>query len=380
MRQRGAGPTPRGAQPNSRVIDAGGVELWGLLENAAATLPALPFEAWHFGDSIAFEAMVSASRYLHEPALTNFARGFVRGWAATKREFRPTDCTAPGLAICHLYEQTGDRAILDVAIDLANYLATRRLIGSVFNTWEVSPLRVPYGPDSLSPEDEALRRDPGAGVFVDCLHFDPPFFASLGRIMDDDSWTQLAIQQANGYIRLLQNPTSGLFDHFYLEKTGNSYISGWGRGQGWALLGLLDVIEEVGASGDTDAIRTAARKLTLIMLKMQNPDGSWYAIVTTQQSGSESSTSAFMAVGFWKAVELGVVSVSEVHDAVQRAERSMLDNTSEAGVLTDVSAAVWASTLTTHYHHVPKGVIAPWGQGPLVLALIDSVAQAERGC
>jgi len=355
------------------VIEFGEVSLRDILKKASATLPTLPFKAWHFGDSIAFEAMISASHHLNDPAFINFARGFVRGWATTRRDFRPLDCTAPGLTICHLYEQTGDRAILEVAIDLADYLATRRLVGSVFTTWESSPLRIPYGPDSLSFEDEALRQDPGAGVFVDCLHFDPPFFASLGRIAGDDRWTQLAIQQANGYICLLQDSASGLFDHFYLEKTGRSYVSGWGRGQGWALLGLLDVIEEAGTTGDTGTLRAAARNLIQGMLRTQNIDGSWYAVVNAQQSGSESSTAAFMAIGFRRAAALGVVSWSEVEDAIGLAYHSLRHNISDEGILKDVSVAVWASTLTTHYYHVPKGEVVPWGQGPLVLALIDSI-------
>jgi unsaturated rhamnogalacturonyl hydrolase len=45
-------------------------------------------------------------------------------------------------------------------------------------------------------------------------------------------------------VRLLQDG-SGLFWHFFLERTGRPYGRAWGRGQGWALLGLLDLLEHV---------------------------------------------------------------------------------------------------------------------------------------
>jgi unsaturated rhamnogalacturonyl hydrolase len=41
-----------------------------------------------------------------------------------------------------------------------------------------------------------------------------------------------------------------------------------------------------------------------------------------------------------------------------------------------VSANVFACTVASHYHHVPRGAVVPWGQGPLLLA---AAAMEERG-
>ena len=40
----------------------------------------------------------------------------------------------------------------------------------------------------------------------------------------------------------------------------------------------------------------------------------------------------------------------------------------EDGVLAGVSANVWACTVPSHYQHVPRGAVVPWGQGPLLIA------------
>ncbi|OUZ11611.1 hypothetical protein BHE97_04565 [Aeromicrobium sp. PE09-221] len=352
-------------------------DIEGLARAASRTLPALAYEAWHFGDSIAFEAMLAAADRLDEPQLRGFVHGFVRAWDARREGYRETDCTAPGLAMCELSMRTGDERLLGAATGLAERLTARARVDGVFATWEQSPLRRPYGPSPLPEEQEGLLEAPGRGVFVDCLHFDPPFFAALSRASGDRGWADLAVEQAEGYVRLLQNPATDLFDHFFLERTGQTYAPGWGRGQGWALLGLLDVIEQLGDSA-TGVLRDASRRLVLAMVRRQQPDGSWHAVAGDPRSGSESSTAAFMAVGFRRARDLGIVTADQVDPAIRSAREATIRGTSAEGVLDDVTAAVWACTLLAHYYSVPKAPLTPWGQGSMVLALLDALAETDR--
>ncbi|WP_293780360.1 glycoside hydrolase family 88 protein [uncultured Aeromicrobium sp.] len=348
-------------------------DIEALARTASRSLPTLDYQAWHFGDSIAFEAMLAAADRLDAPDLRGFAHGFVRAWDARRDDYRETDCTAAGAAICTLALRTGDERLLTAATGLARHLTSRGRVQGVFATWEQAPLRRPYGPEPLPPDQEALLETPGRGVFVDCLHFDPPFFAALSRATGDRSWAELAVEQAEGYVRLLQNPETNLFDHFFLERTGHTYAPGWGRGQGWALLGLLDVIEQLPGAA-TDKLQDAARRLVLAMLRRQRPDGSWHAVAGDSRSGDESSTAAFMAVGFRRARDLGIVTGAEVDSAIATARQATIRATDDAGVLGGVSAAVWACTLLSHYYAVPTAPRTPWGQGPLVLALLDTLA------
>ncbi|MCC6315626.1 MAG: glycoside hydrolase family 88 protein [Thermomicrobiales bacterium] len=351
------------------------------IAQAADRLLALPYETWAFGDSVGFEALLAATPATGDSRYAAFAHGFFRAWATRAEPYRPLDCTAPGLAMTLGAEQTGDARLLDAAARLADYLAGRRLVGGVFATWERSPLRHPYGPGSLPPDEAALLRDPGAGVFVDCLHFDPPFFAALGRVAGEPGFIRLAIEQAVGYVQLLQDPTGGLFHHFWLEKTERPYILGWGRGQGWALLGLLDVLEQQGWRADADPgdglamLADAAHRLADAMRGVQRPDGHWWAVVQDPQSGNETSTAAFMAVAFARGRALGLLG-DDYREPEARALAAIRAATNVNGVLTGVSAAVWACTSPNHYAHVPRGFLVPWGQGPLVLALARAESAA----
>src|SRR6185436_20648463 len=112
-------------------------------------------------------------------------------------------------------------------------------------SFAIAPLREPYGGPPLPPDEASLLLDAGPGVYLDCLHFDPPFLVHLGRLIGDAHLVEEGVRQALAYVSMLQDPASGLFRHFWLERTGRAYVAGWSRGQGWALMGLLDVLEQL---------------------------------------------------------------------------------------------------------------------------------------
>lgn len=346
-----------------------------LLRGVADSLLDLPYSTWSFGDSVAFEGMLAASAVLGDERWTTFARGMFRGWATRAEPFVRLDCTAPGLAMVEVYERTGDTLILDAAVRLAEYLRGRPTMDGVFATWDESPLKHPYGPAQLPPDEVRLLVSPPPGVFVDCLHFDPPFLTALGRATGSADLLDAGVEQALGYVRLLQHAETGLFFHFVLADQPRPYALGWGRGQGWALLGLLDVIERVPPSHPGRArLADAARALIRAMLTAQRPDGGWYTVVQDPSSGDESSTAPFMIDGLFRAAALGLVERGDVADAVDRAAASMRSNL-DGSLLRGVSAAVWACTQLSHYSFVPRDHIVPWGQGPLALALCTLVAE-----
>lgn len=358
-----------------------------VIRRLARTLLDLPYETWNFGDSVAFEALITASDQLSEERWASFAHGWARSWATRAHPLRRLDCTAPGLAIVHLATRYEDHQLIRAAIELAEYLIGRDKLGGVYETWEHSPLMHPYGSASLIESEAALLLDPPAGVFVDCLHFDPPFFAALARATGDPRYATEAIEQAIGYITLLQRD-DGLFDHFVLRGYEGRFGPGWGRGQGWALLGLLDVMEEMqfqppAIRREHEAglreIHNAIERLIQAQIGYQRADGQWYAVVDDPLSGEEHSTAAFMGAGFFRALQGNVVTGPEIERAALLATEAVRRSLGAAGTLSEVSAAVMACTEPSHYAHVPRGFRVPWGQGPALLALAAAEEWKKSG-
>ncbi len=340
------------------------------LRRAADSLVDYPCSGWFYGDSVGFEGLLAASELLGDPRWAAYARGFLRGWATRAVPYREMDNTVPGRALCMVMERHHDEVLRDAATDLATYLCERPTIGDgVFTSFVSAPLKEPYGGTALSPDEVTLLADPGPGVYVDCLHFDPPFLVHLGRLLEDDEMIDTGARQALGYVSMLQDEASGLFHHFWLQRTARPYALGWARGQGWAMLGLLDVLEQLPFDHRAFApLLAAMQALASAMHATQRPNGAWWAVAQSPVSESEASTEAFMAEGLGRAVEHGWLPREPYLATAAAAWQATLHDTDSEGVLRDVSAAVWSSTSDFHYHHVPKGFVVPWGQGPLLLA------------
>lgn len=350
------------------------------LRRAADLLVRHPFRGWFYGDSVGFEGLLAASDLLGDGRYEGFAHGFLRGWATRAEGYRELDNTAPGRALCILAERTGDAVLLEAGVALAAWLRSRPAIGDgAWVSFASAPLREPYGDGGLPPDEEALLDDPGPGVYLDCLHFDPPFLVHLGRLRDDAAMVDEGVGQALAYVSMLQDPESGLFRHFWLERTARPYVLGWARGQGWALLGLLDVLEQLPAGHPgRPRLADAARTLAEAMASLQRPDGSWWAVAQEPGSGPESSTAAFMAVAFARGVTMGLLPAEVFLPAGGQAWAATREALGEDGVLAGVSAAVWSSTSMAHYFHVPRGFTVPWGQGPALMAATEWAADPGR--
>jgi len=337
----------------------------------AGRLGAHEFKGWFYGDSIGFEGFLAAANILNETKWMDFSNGFFRAWATRMEPFQLDDNTAPGHIMCEIIERTNDEVLKSAVLKLAQHLRRRRKVNNVSITFNdtLRSLMQPYGNVKLSADEQLQMEDPGPGVYLDCMHFDAPFYAHLSRIDPDGGWAQLAVTEILGYKYLLLDTDTDLYKHFWLEKVDRAYCKGWGRGQGWALLGLLDVLYYVDEADGLDLVREEAEALANVMLGYQLKNGNWHSLVHEPRSGSESSTAAFMATAFYRGMTQGVLPEHEFLEPAERAFRVMKANLDEKGNLMGVSAAVHSALVEKHYWYVPTNYIVPWGQGPVLTAI-----------
>jgi unsaturated rhamnogalacturonyl hydrolase len=349
------------------------------LEAAASLLTRHEFLFWHYGDSIGFEGLLATSDVLSSHRYEGFVHGALKAWSAKATPYRELDNTAPGHAMCLSYERTGDATVLAAASELAEFLVERPALAGAYVSFKRAPLRMPYGNAALSAEEAKLLDDPGPGIFVDCLHFDAPFLTHLGALRSDRRLLDLGAAQATAMIALLQDDDTGLFWHFWLEKTADRYGFGWGRGQGWALLGLMDVLDYLPAAHpERLTIATAATRLAHALRGLQHPTGHWPAVVSEPDSYLETSTALFAAAGFARGVCTGLLD-DTYRGPARAAWRAALEALGADGAVAGISAAVWASTAPAHYRAVPSGFIVPWGQGTILVAARAIAALMSQG-
>ena len=207
-------------------------------------------------------------------------------------------------------------------------------------------------------------------VWVDCMHLDGPFLALLGRQTNDSARCVLAVELLLGHARVLQDETSGLFSHGFDDSTGKPNRVYWGRGQGWALLGLVDTLhllppDHAGVAEMRERLGAQVAGLA----RNEHQSGRWSTVVDRHETYLESSVSAFVALGVNRAIRWGLIPESYA-ELVQRAQQAMLEQISPDGELVGVSDATPVGSDAAFYNARPLGA-HPWGQGPALLAAIE---------
>jgi len=343
---------------------------------AADLLMRHAWKVWFWGDSIGVEGLLDASEGLGEKKYETFVYGLMKSWLARRHPPRPFDYTAPGVALLRLYEHTADPALLAAAKDHADYLAAfRQTDHGAYVRWENPDFDLPPELPVGSPGVErhtGLSQGPstsGPCIFVDNMHFDGPFFAKLYQVTGVERYRANAVDAVLPYIKLLFDEERALFHHFWIERRKLRNGVFWGRGQGWAMLGIVHVLEHLPKNDPAwPILLDVLQRHSRMLAAAQDPSGHWHTIITDSSSYTECSIAAFMVDGLSRAVLRGWLDPS-YRDVIERALAALLPRVTGEGKLDGVSYETYPSIHPEHYKLMPRGAVVPWGQGPLLTAI-----------
>ena len=311
-----------------------------------------PFKVWGFGESIAMEGLLAAGGE-HRAFATRLIQRWARDTGPLGED--PLAHVAPGLPLLEVYVATGEEQLLRRARELADLLAA--------TTQGANEVRI-HRPDLAGWEHE---------VWVDCMHLDGPFLAWFGGITHEPAWQDLAADLLLGHARVLQDERTGLFSHGFDDSSGQPNGVFWGRGQGWALLGLTDTLRNLPADHQSvEEIGQRLRSQVAGLACTEAAAGTWHTVVDQARTYLESSVSAFVALGLRRAMRATQIS-ADYEQLADRARAATLTAISVDGELTGVSDATPVGADAAHYGSRGLGVF-PWGQGA---ALLDLAEQAN---
>lgn len=317
----------------------------------ARVIMAYPYKLWGYGEGIALEALLAAGDWLGEPAYLRFVNGLLERWLAARRDIPYTDHVAPGAALLMVYERTHTPALLERAIALATMLET------LPQTRQGARLHRPDHPGFA------------AYVYVDCMDFDGPFLARLGRVTGEARYFDLAADCLLGHARVLWDSKRRLFYHLYDARRDMVNGAFWGRGNAWAALGLVSTLELL---PDTHTARGELiglfQEAMASIEGLQTPEGDWHTVLDRPETYCEGSLCAMFYCALQRGLAQGLLPVMYQGSAA-RARQAMLARLGDNGVLSGVSQASPPGTVE-EYARIATGGSYPWGQGPTLQAML----------
>ncbi len=306
------------------------------------------FPRWVWGDSIPLEGVLAAGAALGEAEAVAWVQDLIVRWAQSVDRLEAGDFLAPGVPLLLVYERTGDRRLLDVAKQLA------ALFTGAMHGRRGVPLYYPRGHQWQW------------GAPVDVMQLVGPFLALLGRLTGERDYATQAMVHLLGLSAALFDPCEGLFEHWHFDDRGSTTRGFWGRGQGWALLGLADALRYA----PPDAPGVAAVQAILVqhaesLARWQHESGHWRTVVDRPDVYLETSVACFFAAAVPPAIQAGLLPRT-LRDAAERAWQAALARVDEQGNVQGTSAGT-AGGDVWHYARIPVGAYK-WGQGPFLLA------------
>lgn len=342
--------------PASRK-DQSHAELVTLAHAVARTTMAYPFKVWGFGEGIALEALWQAADVLSAPAYRAFVLDIFEHWLARQPQIVEADHSAPGGLLLEAAAATDDARLRALALRLAAHM--HDLPGG------------PHGARFHRP----THPDFHDYLYVDCMEVDAPFLCALAAATGETAYFDRAANQILAYAALLQDTMTGLFYHQYNRATGQINGSFWGRGNGWALLGLAKTLRLLPPTHDAyDELRNRYMLLANALAERQLSTGDWPTVLDWSQAYPEASLAAMFGYG----IELGIRSAqlpASLGSVADRAWAATLARIDHEGRLLGVSVATPPGD-AVHYNRIATGSGFPWGQGPTLLWIVERI-QAE---
>lgn len=238
--------------------------------------------------------------------------------AVTGSNIAVTDPAANGEVVYRAYEITKNPFYKEAAEKMLRYLLYKapRTSKNILCHNEIS-FQEGFSPDQ---------------IWVDSIYMAPPFLAVMGHLEE-------AVLQINGMMEYLQDEKTGLLFHIF-DAGQNRFVRQklWATGNGWALLGLIRVMEAAKKNGAEEILEGLKRKATKLLdavLKYQLEDGRFHDIFNEEDSFIEGAAAMMIAAFIYRGVADSFISKNYLIHA-DKVSKTMDQFIDEYGIIHEV--------------------------------------------
>lgn len=223
-------------------------------------------------------------------------------------------------------------------------------------------------------------RYPGQGrIWIDVCMAVTPFLLFAGLALDRAEYIEEAAAQTLMMIDELLDRDCGLL-HQCKNFGGPGVLSEdhWGRGNGWGLLGLTELIQYLpGASPRRREVEARFRELTRALLVHQAPSGMWRQEIPDPTSYEESSATGLIAYGLGVGLRCGVLG-EDARPHFRKALEGLAACVGDDGSIHHVCIGCLYPGGIEAYKAREKRTDDPHGFGPAILAFSEAARHGIR--
>jgi rhamnogalacturonyl hydrolase YesR len=177
------------------------------------------------------------------------------------------------------------------------------------------------------------------------------------------------------YAGKLQRP-----DGIYIHATDGP--SAWGRGNGFALLGVTEALTYLPANwNDRARVLEIYRKHVAAMAKLQSDDGSWRQVVDEPTSYRELTVTAMTTAAMARGIRLGWIDRATYAPIVERGWNAVAARVNADGTVRDVCSGTGVGPTKEYYMNRPvvNGADDRGGAMAMLAAIeIETLRRASR--
>lgn len=224
----------------------------------------------------------------------------------------------------------------------------------------------------------ARNRPHHNSVWLDDMFMALPAMAARSKYTGDSKYLDDAARTACGFFRRMWIPEKQLFRHGYVEGLCTQPEMAWGRANGWALLTMCRLLDELPENHPyRPEILEMYKKHVKGLADRQNRDGFWHQLLDRNDSYPETSATAIFAYGIAHGVNEGWLDAVTYGPVAQLAWEAVSTKINERGEVEDVCVGTGMGFDHAYYYYRPVSTKAAHGYGIVIWAGAEIVKMLE---
>jgi unsaturated rhamnogalacturonyl hydrolase len=327
------------------------------------------YNDWRYWNGVLNLAMMKVGETLHEPAYFEFAikniafsfdnyQYFEANYKGQQKWDYPfaqrfimeelDDCGAMGASVIEVYRRDPQAQYRSYIDSVADFILRRQ------GRLEDSTLARPF-PQRWT-------------IWVDDLYMSVAFLSRMGELTHQGKYFDDAARQVINFHKHLFDENMGLMHHCWYSDINRPGVAFWGRGNGWALLAQVDLLDRLPKNHPKrDTLLALLQRHILGIAQYQSADGLWHQLLDKVDSYLETSCSAMFTYAIARAVNKGYIE-PRYSSIAKRGWEGVMSKIRTDGQLEGVCTGTGVGDDLVFYYHRPTPLNDVHGIGAVLLA------------